>query len=936
MLKKLKIKKLSRLGMSVLTLFVIWNFLFFQCLAPLFYSKALAEEETGSEETVSEPSDGSGEENKTDEDGEENNEEVDEESEEESKTQEDQTRDCDQKDSNCDEDSKNDENPEVDDLQDLASAEINAGDENKINNEESGGGDSENITGLVNEELFEELANNIPIESEADEKECFCDEIADGNKIEDISGNENENQCLPDEDCAPTLPDPDDYCVKVCEEIKIHNENDTEAENKADSDSNTGNNEINLNDEENNDPGNNALDENFQNEPAEPILEETASDADILSGEAQSAALIINDINSNKIGCNFSDLIYNITGQYSGDINLYEEFVKIIENSCSSFSHDEIIAILVENINSAEITNSADANSQTGENSIQGAASAGITTGDAAALAEIINIINRNLVGDNWVFSMINVLGEWSGNLIVPGEGLLNIANGSQDTSLEVINKNTANVSNEAVSEAQTGNNIITNANSAGIQTGDALSYSNVINVINTNIVKNNWFFLMINNAGSWVGNVLNWNFENNVFSNIFEYDFGIDGLSKIADGIGGILRVKNTNNAQVENSASAAASTGNNSIYDSDSAEIKTGNATAISHILNFINTNMVGNNWFFGIVNVFGSWKGNLEFAYPDLAIDFSDNKNDAAPGETVEFLVNVQNNGEAPCDDAKIMISLPDEIEYLSDTSGTRPVSQNGGLIWNLPGIENNGSASFKVKAKITETLAPGNYIITSAAGVTTSTKEVELGNNSTSDTTKVSVLNLLEGSGLENNNLNTHLSITRSVDKSGRLNPGELVKHTFFITNKSDVPLYNVVLEDIMKDENGADLTIYQWEIGDMQKGQKIMVDYTLQVNNIGRPVTFVYEAQARGEDPNEDEVESRKVGSLLTILGFVNSAQAFEAPPTEIAGAEAASLPETIQSAAQNSLPLWIFLAALAAYYLAINWSLARNKISHKK
>lgn len=214
-------------------------------------------------------------------------------------------------------------------------------------------------------------------------------------------------------------------------------------------------------------------------------------------------------------------------------------------------------------------------------------------------------------------------------------------------------------------------------------------------------------------------------------------------------------------------------------------------------------------------------------------------------------------------------------------------------------------------------------------------------IELADNASSDFTDVAVP--FPALVFENDfekDFDSHLSIKRETDGSGTVRPGEYVKYTFYIENKGDATLYDVMLEDKMKGENGEEIAIYQWPIGDMAIGQKIMVDYTLQANNIGRPATFVYEAQAYGEDPNEDEVKSRKVGSILTILGFVNSAQAFETPPSEIAGAEAAqTLGEVAGTQIKKSipeLPLWIFLAALVAYYLAINWSLVRKKVSHKK
>jgi uncharacterized repeat protein (TIGR01451 family) len=881
-------KGLGKLLSSIFVLVVICQLVLYQCSIPLMNASAIAQE-TGTETA-------------TEEGGEEESEETQEEGSEEESAQETESEETTPPAENTEESENPTEtegesgetgdNPEASGQNSGTAAEdptVETGAETQ-NQESSGGEENDNSDENKDEDSD---ANTEPaasgenpllsspqvVEMEAERQECDCEGL-------------------------PTLPDPSEYCVKICEEVKITNANEAEAENKADSDSNTGNNEISGDCGDNCPPPcDPATDSDCQADPAlELAAEGAAEDAAIQTGDAEAAALIVNDINSNKIGCNFTDLIYNITGVYDGDINLYEEFRRILENECSSFSDEEVIAILIENINEALVKNTASASAESGENSISGAGEASISTGDAAALAIIINLINRNLVGDNWLFSVINVLGEWNGDLIVPGEGLLNFSGGPENINLEVTNENSASVNNTAASSASTGGNSAEGSDEAQIETGDAASFSNVLNVINTNIVKNNWFFLMINNAGNWIGSILNW--EGGILSNVFSYDFGSNGLNDIASGIGGILGVSNKNEADVENTASASAATGGNSISDSGSASISTGNATAIAHILNFINTNIVGNNWFFAVVNIFGSWNGNLEFAYPDLALSFSDGRKKANPGEVVEFSVNITNGGKAPCEDAQVMVSFPKEIKYLSDSSGIKPAVREGGLLWNMPGIDNGGISAFTIRAKIDQSLSPGNYTLTSAAGVTTSTKEVNLGNNAASDSTNVLVLNPLDGLNPDalpdvndvNNDLNSHLSITRSIDKAGPINPGELATHTFYITNKSDFPLYNVILEDTVKDENGLDLTIYQWQIGDMEKGQKILVDYTLQANNIGHSVTFAYEAQAYGEGPDEEEIKSRKVSSSLTIFGFMNIAQAAsedtqpaqdpQTPPTE--------------------------------------------------
>lgn len=930
---KIKLKRQNKKGFwrlltSVFVLAVIWQLVFFQCLAPLFYSKAIAEDNVSIAINEDEPSDQPENNDDAKEEELQKGEPANEQGNEEEITVEEKSEETD----NSQEETAEEEAAETNPAEQTASSEsaANPADETTEANIEGAtelpGAESEilALTEILSvEEVDPENSN-----SENNNENCSCPEEPE------------ENPPVISEDC-----------LTICQTIEIENTNDATADNSASSDSQTGGNTIgennsqpeSINSEENNDNKENEEENEdegeSEDEPSDDpsVCEgpECPQDA-IATGDAVAVSNIINDTNSNEVGNNFENLVINITGEENGEINLYEKFVELLENAGELTEEQKtaFTALLIENINNAQVANNASASAESGGNMINGADNALIETGDAAALANIINLINRNLVGNNWLFSVINVLGTWNGDLIVPGEGLLTVPQSSQAFQVEITNENKADVSNSAEAEAETGNNNISGASSATIKTGEAQAASTTINIINTNIVRDNWFFLLINNMGSWLGNIFNW--DGNSFSGVFQYDFGvIDPSSEISSG--GILKVKNTNNAVVENNASAYANTGANYINNAGNAAIETGNASALARIFNFINTNIVGNNWMFAMVNVMGEWNGNLEFAYPDLAVSINDGKDKAQAGETLVYDITVKNNGKADCDDVSVAISLDKNMRYQSDNSGDSPAESGGSYIWNISGLKRGEEKNFKVTAKISEELDPGNYTLQSAAGVTTRTKEIELADNASSDFTGVAVPfpALVFENGFEKD-FDSHLSIKREMDGSGTVRPGEYVKYTFYIENKGDAALYDVMLEDKMKGENGEEIAIYQWPIGDMAIGQKIMVDYTLQANNIGRPATFVYEAQAYGEDPNEDEVKSRKVGSILTILGFVNSAQAFEALPSEIAGAETTSLPEAVQSAAQRSLPLWIFLAALVAYYLAINWSMVRKKVSHKK
>src|SRR5690606_13875134 len=67
--------------------------------------------------------------------------------------------------------------------------------------------------------------------------------------------------------------------------------------------------------------------------------------------------------------------------------------------------------------NTASITNNVDVVALTGENAISGSETALICTGTAYAGANIMNVANATVVGRNWMLAIINILGDFNGNI---------------------------------------------------------------------------------------------------------------------------------------------------------------------------------------------------------------------------------------------------------------------------------------------------------------------------------------------------------------------------------------------------------------------------------------------------------------------------------------------------------------------------------------
>lgn len=551
------------------------------------------------------------------------------------------------------------------------------------------------------------------------------------------------------------------------------------------------------------------------NHPDQP-----ATDATITTGQATAASAISNEINTNIVSNNYAESVTNITATQVGDIDLSAQFQTLLDNAKQNLPTIDVTVI--DNTSEATVNNLAAATATTGNNTLADAKNASLATGNAAAQADIVNIVNTNLVGNTWLLAVINVFGNWVGNLIVPGSDLFTVPKNELPENLTVINENKATVSNNSSTSADTGNNLIEAAQNSSLTTGTATAVANEKNLLNTNIVSNNWFFLLVNNLGHWTGSIIGWDQASGTYENIFQYTFNENpdapGLTQSFSS----LLVRSSNSATVSNTAIASAETGGNSISGAKNANLATGDARAKTDIFNLINTNIVGNNWLLGIVNVMGTWEGDVVFKHP-----------------------------ETP----------PDPTE-------------------NDPGDENPP---------------------------------------------------------LVLDDLDSKLRLERSNNPGVSIATGNIVTHSILVKNSGDDTLYDAKVTDTIKNPEGQKIGSISWNLGKIKKGKKLRITYQLLVSADARPGTYTYSAKGEAHSTQGSEVESNNSRVTLAVFtgatsnqgssGSGNSDNAF----IPVANAQVTDDPGAVLGASNAAtplrlLPLWILLASLLAYFLAINWS----------
>lgn len=260
----------------------------------------------------------------------------------------------------------------------------------------------------------------------------------------------------------------------------------------------------------------------------------------------------------------------------------------------------------IGNSNQADVSNDLDSSANTGMNQESGSAGdASIDTGDATASGQMVNDINSNTAvatasGCTPVGCASLTPSETSSESSDGGSG----SEGSETPTAEVkdltvTNENDGDVTNEADVSANTGENIASeNLGDADLKSGDATAWLNLLNFLNTNIVGSN-FELVVLDVGENDGEL-----DLNELWKQLQEQSSSDSVFLVGDESSNLrLLVSNKNDADLENNVTVCATSGDNEANQNNSAEVDTGNATALANIINMVNANILGSKFFFGI---------------------------------------------------------------------------------------------------------------------------------------------------------------------------------------------------------------------------------------------------------------------------------------------------------------------------------------------
>lgn len=396
--------------------------------------------------------------------------------------------------------------------------------------------------------------------------------------------------------------------------------------------------------------------------------ENTGGNSTINTGDANTTGTVITGINSNFDGVMLSE--FNVVDDHIGDIVLDFAASCIIgcggpgaavsnTNNGSDSTNTGFITTDTDNTttqnNNGNLENNLDLFSNSGDNVTNDNTGGNnvINTGDANVAANVLSFVNNNIAG-NIVLGVVNIFGDLIGDIILPqsevdklfGNGAeytaANTGNGTESTNNASIlatdesntfQVNDANIQNNLVMGGTTGGNS-TSANTGGnssITTGNTTLDAQILNIANSNIVGGNWWLVIVNEAGKWVGKLLGspdgshmagsagteFRVEENGEITAVNSGNGADSTNNATVNSNTSNTVVQNNDANIVNNVNLFANTGGNeaSRNTGGNSHITTGDARVIANIINFVNNNITGGGKIMvTVVNVFGSWLGDF----------------------------------------------------------------------------------------------------------------------------------------------------------------------------------------------------------------------------------------------------------------------------------------------------------------------------------
>lgn len=158
---------------------------------------------------------------------------------------------------------------------------------------------------------------------------------------------------------------------------------------------------------------------------------DTARPGSIITGKGSAVSNVVNEVNKNLFGGDSMYMLIRVHGAWNGNvfglpeglvwtetdegIIISSEEAEIVPSEILHYDVDSYRAHF-DNVNDIAIKNNISIDAISGSNVLEGATGT-MRTGDAYAGANVLNVANTNVVGRNWILAIMNIFGDFNGNI---------------------------------------------------------------------------------------------------------------------------------------------------------------------------------------------------------------------------------------------------------------------------------------------------------------------------------------------------------------------------------------------------------------------------------------------------------------------------------------------------------------------------------------
>ncbi len=347
-----------------------------------------------------------------------------------------------------------------------------------------------------------------------------------------------------------------------------------------------------------------------------------------LSGSAEITANILNMLQSSWDPNNgdLDTFVANIDGDVSGDLLLDPSLLISNNGGDADISRTDNSTLQVNSQASGRIDNDIVLDASSGNAEVANNNQAGdATSGNAKAVANIINLMNSSIKSGNSFVGVLNINGNLDGDILLPpwllqsliaatGPGSSSTISQDRNQSIDANLSDNQVINNDVNANASTGSASVANNTQGGTaSTGNANTNITILNLTGKKVVAKDAILVFVNVFGKWVGLIMD------APAGSSSAALGIQnngGDASISDSSNRDVTINSDNDMLINNNVTVGARSGNASVHDNTTGgNARSGDAEAGVNIANIIGSELDLSGWF-GIlfINVFGTWNGSF----------------------------------------------------------------------------------------------------------------------------------------------------------------------------------------------------------------------------------------------------------------------------------------------------------------------------------